>query len=437
MLSFAFDYRAEEGSSGSPIFQFLFLGVAAGSTGLMLLIGYHYLIVRPGAWVLALWGGFLAFMVLNSHFQGVPPGRYLRTGLPFLLIFCAMVNGQIAACSGIRLAHLAAPIYTAAIINIIWRVIYGLAFTSATLDTVRIQILSPALGWAAAFIACSIMLRTRFHWTMLLAAAGFFTTLLLSITRSLLFPIAISGFSATIFFFLGVYWGAFQLKDLFKRLLPLTIGGGGAIILMICLFIAFPSSLDRWNERLFTPTNDRNIETDPSLLTRQAEAKAIFDILDEEPVYYINGKGVGASFYWDDDYFPELYSVYEEDLLEEISSDVWYAGHNIWTYSMFSGGFIGLSAFIALFVSVITLSLASAVANAKNAGPDFWLLFLPSISTFCILSQSMTSNPFDERLLGMIYGATFSFAQAGFLRASWSTHQNKKVGAVAPTSPIL
>lgn len=435
MLSFSFDFRSENGSGSSTLFQFLFLAVAASSTGGILLLGFPYLRIRPGAWVLWLWGLFLLFMFGNAFLQGVPPGRFLRTGLPFLLSFAAMLNGHMAACSGIRLAHLAAPIYVTVIINIVWRMIYGLAFTEATVETVRVQILSPALGWAAAFMGCSIMLRSRFHWTLLLAAACFFTALLLSITRSLLFPIAISGVATTAFFLLGMRWGAFHLQDLFKRLIPLTVAGGGALLLIISLFIAFPSSLDRWQERLFSPTNDRNIVADPSLMTRQAEAKAIFDILDREPVHYINGMGVGASFYWDDDYFPELYSIYDKDELEEMSSDIWYAGHSIWTYSMFAGGFIALTAFIGLFITVISFSIASAAANAKNPGPDYWLIFLPAVSALCILSESATSNPFDERLLGMIFGATFSFAQAGFLRASWLQQQTAE--PVVPKRPIL
>lgn len=431
MLSFAFDYKAEVPSTVSSLVQFGFLGIAASTTALMLVIGAPFLAIKPGGWLLAIWGIFLAYMAGNALIQGVPPSRFLRTGLPFFLSFAAMLNGHVAVSSGVRLAHLATPIFVTAIINIIWRIVYGLLFTSSTLDTARAEILSPALSWSAAFIGCSVLLRSKFHWTMILAAGALFTAMLLSITRSLLFPMAASAFACSLFFVFGLQWGAFQIQDFFKRVWPIAVVGTVTLLFVAGIFLAFPSTLDRWQERLFSPTSDRNMASDPSLLTRQAEAKAIFDILDHEPLHYVNGKGVGASFYWDDDYFPELYQVYDPDDLEEMSSDIWYAGHSIWTYSLFSGGLIALTAFIGLFVATIAFSISSAAANASLPGPDYWLLFLPAVASICMLSESATSNPFDERLLGMIFGATFSFAQAGFVRS----HYLKNSGPMLPTPP--
>ena len=435
MFSFAFDFKAEEPTTFLKLLQFGFLGIAALSSALMMILGAPFLSVRPGGWLLAIWGLFLSFMMGNALLQGVEPGRFIRTGMPFFLSFAAMLNSHVAAASGIRVSSLATPIFLVAVINIIWRIIFGLAFTSSTLDTARAEILSPALSWAAAFIGCSILLRKRFHWTMLLAASAFFTAMLLSITRSLLFPVAASAVATSVFFALGFKWGTFSIEDLFKRLLPISLVATAVLFFVGLIFVLFPSTLIRWEERLFSPTSDRNMASDPSLLTRQAEAKAIHDILNEDPVRYINGMGVGASFYWDHDFFPELYQVYEPDDLEEISTDIWYAGHSIWTYSLFSGGIIALTAFISLFVTSIAYSIASAAANAQLPGPDYWLLFLPAITALCILSESATSNPFDERLLGMIFGATFSFSQAGFLRAHQLRLRSRS--ATRPANPIL
>ena len=435
MLSFAFDYKAEEPTPNSQIIQFGFLGIALLATALMMVIGAPFLLIRPGAWLLAIWALFLCFMAGNALLQGVEPVRFLKTGLPFYLTFAAMLNAHVVVASGVRLSKVATPIFVTAITNIIWRMVYGLLFTSSTLDTARAEILSPALSWSAAFIGCSVLLRGRFHWTMLLAAGALFTAMLLSITRSLLFPMAASAFATSLFFLFGLRWGAFRLQDLFKRIWPIAVVGVVTSVFVAGLFVAFPNTLDRWQERLFAPTADRNMKTDPSILTRQAEAKAIFDILDRDPLYYLNGMGVGASFYWDDAYFPELYQVLDPEELEEESSDIWYAGHSIWTYSLFSGGFIAVSAFIGLFVASIAYSLSSAAANARQPGPDYWLLFLPAVAAICILSESATSNPFDERLLGMIFGATFSFSQAGFVRAHQLKFRHQPV--TKPASPIL
>jgi hypothetical protein len=213
-------------------------------------------------------------------------------------------------------------------------------------------------------------------------------------------------------------WRLFAPGDLWKRLLAVA----GAIVLGVVSIsataIALPDGLERWHERLFAPTGDRNMAADPSLLSRRAEADAIFKILNEEPVHYLHGRGVGASYYWDPAYLPELYQIYPEGVLED-TGEVWFAGHSVWTYALFSGGAIGVIALIGLFGSAILLSIRAAALNAPAPGPDSWLLYLPLVAALCITSQSFTSNPFDERLLGLLFGATIGLTQAGFVRASW------------------
>jgi hypothetical protein len=418
MLSFAFDYRAGDGG-GSGLFQFAFLGLSLCTTGGLVLLGWRTLLVRPAAWVLWGWALFLAFNTANSLLQSVPPGRFLRIVLPFALCFAGMLNAHIAACAGLRISQIANPIFVAAIINILWRMTHGFVFKEVNLDTARVEILSPALNWSAAWIGCAILLRSRFHWTLVLALGCLITAVLLSVTRGLLLPILASAVATFVCFGIGLVLGVFRLADLRRRLFPIGMALGIGIMGIAAAGVLHPPLLKRWQERLFSPTDDRNMASDPSLLTRKAEAKAIITILNKDPVHYLHGHGIGDSFYWDQEYFPELYMVYSVAELDEISRDIWYAGHSVWTYALFSGGVIGLAAFAGLFASTVVLSLRSAAANARLPGPDYWLLFLPTVATFCLLSESATSNAFDERLLGILFGATFGLAQAGFIRASW------------------
>ena len=104
---------------------------------------------------------------------------------------------------------------------------------------------------------------------------------------------------------------------------------------------------------------------------------------------------------------------------QEVGDDVWFAGHSTWTYSLFSGGLIGLIAHIALIAGVMTASLRAARANDSDPGPDQWLAFLPFIAACCLLSETLTSNPFDERLAAMIFGVMAGLPQAFLVRASW------------------
>jgi hypothetical protein len=80
---------------------------------------------------------------------------------------------------------------------------------------------------------------------------------------------------------------------------------------------------------------------------------------------------------------------------------------------------IGLLAHVTLIGGVMIASLLAARANASDPGPDQWLAFLPFIAACCLLSETLTSNPFDERLASMIFGVMAGLSQSFLVRASW------------------
>ena len=420
MISFAFDYRADqarEAGGGAGLDQLLFLFLAVSSTAGIFFLGWRHLLVRPGAWLILGWGGFLVFMGANALLQGVAPGRSLRILLPLILCLAGIMNAHIAGCAGVRPSKIVAPILTAACINVIWRIFHGFVFKDVTLETARVEVQSSANNWIAAWIGCALLLLNRFHWTLLAATSVLFIGIFITITRSLLFPVMASALASGLCFFLGTRWGIFQPFDALKRLLPVFALTFVAIAGIGIAAVAEPLLLERWNERLFHHAEDRNTKHDISFLTRVAEADAIFEILNREPVHYLHGKGIGASYYWHPSYMPEIRLVYPPDA--EVGDDVWFAGHSTWTYSLFSGGVIGLLAHIALIAGVMTASLRAARANASDPGPDQWLAFLPFIAACCLLSETLTSNPFDERLAAMIFGVMAGLPQAFLVRASW------------------
>lgn len=420
MISFAFDYRASqarEASGGAGFDQLLFLGLAVLSTGGIVLLGWRHLLVRPGAWLILGWGGFLAFMAANALLQGVAPGRALRIILPLVLCLAGIVNAHIAGCAGLRPSRIVTPILAAACINVLWRIFHGFVFKDVTLETARVEVQSSANNWIAAWIGCALLLRSRFHWTLLAATSVLFIGIFVTITRSLLFPVMASALASGLCFFLGTRWGIFRPFDAVKRLLPVFALTGVAVLGIGLAALVEPLLLERWNERLFHHAADRNTKHDISFLTRVAEADAIFEILNREPVHYLHGKGIGASYYWHPSYMPEIRLVFPPE--EEIGEDVWFAGHSTWTYSLFSGGVVGLLAHATLLAGTMTASLIAARANASHPGPDQWLAFLPFIAACCLLSETLTSNPFDERLAAMIFGVMAGLPQAFLVRASW------------------
>ena len=419
-LSFALDYRAATSradAGGMGLDQLFFVALACASTMGILLLGWRTLLTRPGVWLIGGWGAFLGFMLMNAFAQGVDPGRSLRVIFPLFLNFAGMINAHIAGCLGVRPGRIVGPIAIAACTNVVWRIFHGFAFKGVTLDTARVEVLSSANNWIAAFIGASLLLRRPLHASVFVAGAILFGGIIVTVTRALLFPVAMSALTSSICLFLLVKWRAVSLPDALKRYLPSFAIGGAAIAAILLVVAIQPVLIERWNERLFHHASDRNIAKDISWLTREAEASAIFQILSEEPVHYIFGKGIGNTYYWDQHYVPEFYLVYPEG--EDLGTEVWYAGHSIWTYSLFSGGLIGLCTYLSLFTYIVISSLRAARANASEPGPDIWMAFLPFIAVCCLLSESMTSNPLDERLASLICGLMAGLPQAFFVRASW------------------
>jgi hypothetical protein len=420
VMSFALDYRADQAradGAGAGLDQLIFLGAAAVSTLAILAQGWRYLLVRPGVWLLALWGGFLVFMLGNSFLQGVDPGRSLRITLPLGLCFAGMLNAHIAGCLGISASRIVAPIFVAACTNICWRIAQGFLFKGVTLETVRVEVQSSANSWLAAWIGCCILLKRRFDVRLPIACAVLFTGIFITVTRTLLFPVMASAVATSICFLIGSRWGIFRFRELAGGIW-IGVGAVGLIALgVVGTYLANPTMVERWEERLFHQSSDRNVAGDISFLTRRAEVDGILEILNKEPVHYLHGKGIGASYYWHPAYMPEAHLVYPAGM--ELGHEVWFAGHSMWTYALFSGGVIGVMANLLFIGGTMALSLGAARANAVLPGPDQWLAFLPFIAACCLLSESFTTNPFDERLAAINFGLMAGLAQSFFVRASW------------------
>ncbi|MFD0892153.1 hypothetical protein KBB96_12045 [Luteolibacter ambystomatis] len=420
MMSFALDYRADEAraeTGGAGLDQLVFLGLAVISTLAILWHGWRHLLTRPGAWTLLLWSGFLLYMLANSLLQGVVPGHSLRIILPLVLCLCGMMNAHIAGCMGVTPARIVAPVFVAACTNICWRIAQGFLFKGVTLDTVRVEVQSSANNWLAAWIGCCVLLRRGFDWRLLIGCGVLFTGIFITVTRSLLFPVFASAMAVSICYLIGTTWGLFKLFELPRRLMPVGVAAGLILLGAVAMFVIEPTLVERWDERLFHHASDRNVASDISYLTRRAEADAILHILNKDPVHFVNGKGIGATYYWDPAYMPEIHLVYPPEM--ELGHEVWFAGHSLWTYSLFSGGVIGVCAFLLLLGGTMIASLRGARANATDPGPDQWLAFLPFVAVLCLASESFTSNPFDERLASIIFGIMAGLPQAFMVRASW------------------
>jgi hypothetical protein len=420
IFSFALDYRStmdRQGGGGTGIDQLLFLGLCFTSFMAIAWIGRRFLLAGPGAWLIAFWSLFLVYMLGNSVLQGVMPGRSLRVALPLFFCLFGMVASHVAGCAGIRPAAIVRPLLIAACVNILWRIINGFLFQSATIETVRFEVQSPANSWLAAWIGCSILLRSRFHWSSIVACGVLFIGIFITVTRSLFFPVITSAIATGLCFLLAVSWKQYAWTVAGRRLLPVGVIVAFVIMALGLAAMVEPLMIERWNERLFHNASAQNLSADISYLTRRAEAEAIVEILDKNPIQYLNGKGVGCTYYWHPKYLPEIWMVLPKKDTEV--NDIWFAGHSVWTYGLLSGGVIALVCYLVLFVWTVMLGFIAARANASEPGPDQWLAFLPIVATCCLLSETLTANPFQERLTGILFGIMAGLPQAFMVRASW------------------
>ncbi|MFN0127807.1 MAG: hypothetical protein ACKV19_14095 [Verrucomicrobiales bacterium] len=436
-LAWAFDFKADvgEGAQGGSLAQALFLLVACLSGGAAMVLSGRQLLLRPGVWLLLLWWGFLGYIALTSLGQGVEPGRFARIVLPYLMIGLGLGVAQAAAGRGLTPMQIVTPMVAAGVINVVWRVVYGFMFKGATLETARMEVFSPAMNPLFAYLGAAMLLRPRFHWTNLAVAAVALGGVLISVTRGLLFPIVTAGVVGTGCFVLGAAWGVFSLRQIPRKVVALVGGGAFGLMVLGGAQVAAPTLIERWSQRLFHHAGN-NTSADLSWLTREAEAQGMLTILEKDPVHFVIGKGMGGSYYWDPSYWPELWTVYPSNY--DFSGDIWFNGHSVWTYTLFSGGGIGLVLHLAFFGAAVLHGLAAVRASARSGRVDgqTWLGFLPVFTVCCLLSESFTSNQLAERLAGVMLGLSAGLPQALY-RSTRRRTAGVPVAGVACQPPSL
>jgi hypothetical protein len=395
-----------------------------------MVLNHRLLLIRPGVWLLLLWWSFLACVTVSSLGQGVIPGRFVRVVLPYLMIGLGLGVAQAAACRGLRPQQIVTPIVLAGMINITWRIFHGFAFKGATLETARMEVFSPAMNPLIAYLGAALLLRPRFHWVNLIVAAVALGGVLISVTRGLIFPIAVAGALGAACFGLGLVWRVFEPAQIPRKLGAFLGSGLFAVALLVVVHLVSPVVLERWSERLFHHATGGGTSKDISWLTREAEAAGMMNILKAEPISFVCGKGMGAPYHWDPSYLPELYTVYPRG--SDFSMDIWFNGHSVWTYTLFSSGVVGVAFHLAFFAAASVFGLLAVRRQSGQPDDETWLGFLPLFLVACLLSESLTSNQLAERLTGVMLGVAAGLPQALFLRRACPTARWPGRPAAAP-----
>ncbi len=426
LFSFVFDYRALDigfgaERTGGSAFQYIFLGIALLSGCAASVVGVRHLFIRPGVFIVMLWWGYVIFSFVVAFYWGNDPSRIMRLAIPRLLVGLGLNLTLIAAANGMRPGEAVKWFLFACLTNVGWRFLYGVTASDAPLSEIRMEILSPAMRFLFAWAGCAFLLRHKFTWWSLVIFGVPLAVAAISVTRSMILPIGVSFIVASFCLLLAMLWKMYDRSFPLKKLGPILVMGAVFVFVVMGTMMAVPNLADRWYQRVFDNRGESGaLSEDLSTLMRKAEAKSMWDILEKDPHSFIFGRGIGASYYWDESYYPELFLVYPDDR-HQFPHEIYTAGHSIWTYTLFSSGFIGVGVVLLAFFIPMWMSLRSAFLTSRTVmGPRAWdsfLVFLPFVAMWAILSESITRNPFDERFTGVLFGFMMALPQFFYNRA--------------------
>ncbi len=426
LFSFVFDYKSPDidfgaATTGGSSAQYAFLLLALVSGGLASLFGFRNLLVRPGVYLVLLWWGYVAMSFVVAFAWGNETGRILRLAIPLLLVGFGINTTLIVAANGMRPGEAVRWFLLAGVVNVAWRFAFGVLANDVSLSEVRMEILSPSMRFLFAWAGCAFVLRRKFTWWSLFIFGLPLAVAAISITRSMVLPIGVSFLTAAFCLFLAMLWRIHDIRFPLKKIGPLFAMGFAMILVLLGTALVQPTLAERWYERMFDNRGEGGATTeDLSSLMRKAEAKSMWDILKKEPQSFLYGRGIGASYYWDESFYPELFLVYPDDR-HQFPDEIYSAGHSIWTYTLFSTGFVGIAIVLLAFFIPMGLSLHSARLNSRTVmgarGWDSFLMFLPFVAMWATLSESITRNPFDERFTGVLFGFMIALPQFFYNRA--------------------
>lgn len=419
-LAFAFDFRGEAG--GSSI-QYLFLGVALVSGGLLVVYGRKALLNLPGIYLILIWGLFLALTPAVALAHGVPLGNYIRSALPLYLMGLSLLVMQVMAGYGFAPHRLIFPLVVSGCINILWRSVYALGVNRIPIGEIRYELLSSAaplfIGYAVVALFFS---QRRLPWDALFAGTLVFGSLFISITRSYIATAGLAFLASVALFYGSLRRRQWTVAALYAKIRRASGLGVVGTIVILAVAASNAEVVARWMNRLFENAGTgAETSADVSVLTRQAEAGAMFGALSENPHTYLFGLGLGASYQWDEAYLPELLLIWGDR--DELNDATFAPGHSTWVYAIFSSGYFGLTCYLLLFLGGLAFSWR-VIRKLSFAGrpPDEYLM-LPVVVLWCYISQTFTANPFMDRFAGLIIGLFLMFPQVFLNRYRLAQHR--------------
>ena len=416
-LSWIGDFRGTE--QGGSAFQFLTFAVTVGTAFLLMFLGARSLFRKPLGWLILMWGIFLASTFVVAVINGISMNIFIRGISSWLLVFTSMCVCQVASGFGLHWREALFPMLISSAGNVILRAFYALKIAGIDPERVRVEMLSQSLPLLMALMVCGILLSRKLPvWPMTLGALGL-TSYIFSITRSAVFVIGAAGLGAVLALIKSTRMKITPPGFKAAKIRHIMSGAGGIALTLILLGVVAPFVYERWIERLTHPVGSDYSTIDPSTLTRLAENKVFLRILQEHPVNFLFGMGIGGEYWWDESFAPELsYTYGNVDIFRSEYRSITFPGHTIWTYSIFSGGFFGLAVHMAFFTMVVRNAWRAGCTLHRTPHIPLEIGWLAFAGALAFLSASFTFNPFIERSAGIVLGFLAGFPQFIFREAA-------------------
>jgi hypothetical protein len=368
---------------------------------------------------------YIALSPLPVLFWGVDVQHYLRVLLPFIL-FGVGLNVMLAAeRRQVDPAVVLDSLVACAVISTVWRAIYAVMLEGLSIDSMRWQILGPAIPFAFGYGAAGLYLGRR-RALSVVALSVACVCALLSITRSYLITAA--------FVIIGLLIVDSRRRSSVRaarsalRLLAFLVPLAGGIVAITSA--VRPNFVSAWMSRLFHHSSSAG--TDITLLTRVAEVQGQLTALLRDAHTLLIGNGVGADYIWDRGILRTLASSPEEQ-------SGWFAGHFTWAYSFFASGIVvGWLVPLVLIATLIRGFSAASWPRRRRISDDAVLAFSIYLA---YLGQSFTAHVLYERygalILGIVSGAILTYHRRLSVENRFLSLSHMQLQLVMPkTSPL-
>lgn len=182
----------------------------------------------------------------GAFLWGNETGRILRLAIPLLLVGFGLNTTLIVAACGMRAGEAVRWFLAAAMTNVLWRYVFGATMTNTPLSEIRMEILSPAIGFLFAWTACAFLLRHRFTcWSLLILGVPL-AVAAISVTRSLALPFVVSFLTASFCLALAMLWKMYDLRFPLRKVGPLAAMGVAMGFVIVGVAVVQPNLAERW-----------------------------------------------------------------------------------------------------------------------------------------------------------------------------------------------